>query len=179
MRRSVSESRPPIGETSRISIDVFGSSVSPNLTFRHARGTAASPSAIQSGDQILNVAAFGYGATGYASNTRAGFVAAAAENWSDTAQGTYFTISTTTSGTASVGERLRIDNDGTIKVGSGGAKTVLTQDGIVHLQSYTVTTLPSASPAGQLIYVSNGTSNKRLAVSDGSNWRFPDGAVVS
>ena len=30
-----------------------------------------------------------------------------------------------------------------------------------------------------LIYVSDGTSNKRQAVSDGTNWRWPDGAVVS
>ncbi len=47
------------------------------------------------------------------------------------------------------------------------------------LRSYTVTTLPSASPAMQTAYVSNGASNKRLAISDGSVWRWPDGAVVS
>ena len=48
------------------------------------------------------------------------------------------------------------------------------------LRNYTVATLPSAS-AHQwgLIAVSDGASNKRLAISDGSNWRFPDGAVVS
>jgi hypothetical protein len=47
------------------------------------------------------------------------------------------------------------------------------------LRSYTVATLPSAATAARLIYVSDGASNKRLAVSDGTNWRFPDGAVVS
>jgi len=48
------------------------------------------------------------------------------------------------------------------------------------LPVYTVSALPSASlnTAG-LIYVSDGTSNKRIAVSDGTNWRFPDGNVVS
>lgn len=61
-----------------------------------------------------------------------------------------------------------------------------TTDGIVVatlpviLPTYTVSTLPSASTyARGLIYVSNGTSNKRLAISDGTNWRFPDGNVVS
>lgn len=50
----------------------------------------------------------------------------------------------------------------------------------VLLASYTVATLPSASTYVQgIIYVSDGTSNKRLAVSDGTNWRWPDGAVVS
>src|SRR6185312_12699645 len=166
------------GATSRISVDVFGdNTVSPNMTFWHARGTAASPSAIQSGDQILNVAAFGYGATGYSSGTRSGFTAMAGENWSDTAQGAYFAINTTANGTTSSNERFRIDTDGAIKV-AAGATTVLTQDGILHLQSYVKTAMPSASPAGQLIYVWNGTSNKRLAVSDGTSWRFPDGAVV-
>ena len=49
----------------------------------------------------------------------------------------------------------------------------------LRLRSYTVGTLPSASPASQMIYVSDGTSNKRMAVSDATNWRFPDGNIVS
>lgn len=48
-----------------------------------------------------------------------------------------------------------------------------------YLKSYTVAGLPAAGSAGQYIYVSNGTTNKRFAVSDGTNWRFPDGAIVS
>jgi hypothetical protein len=48
------------------------------------------------------------------------------------------------------------------------------------LLSYTVATVPSAAAnARGIIYVSDGTSNKRLAVSDGTNWRWPDGAIVS
>ena len=48
------------------------------------------------------------------------------------------------------------------------------------LPSYTVATLPSAATYVRgLIYVSDGTANKRLAISDGTNWRFPDGNVVS
>lgn len=50
----------------------------------------------------------------------------------------------------------------------------------VILKSYTVATLPDpAKYAHGIIYVSNGTSNKRLAVSDGTNWRFPDGNIVT
>lgn len=48
------------------------------------------------------------------------------------------------------------------------------------IPSYTVATLPTAATYTRgLIYVSDGTSNKRLAVSDGTNWRWPDGAIVS
>lgn len=63
---------------------------------------------------------------------------------------------------------------------SGGAG-VVEEAGLSDfiLASYTVGTLPSAAVAGKLIYVSDGTANKRLAVSDGTNWRFPDGNVVS
>lgn len=45
---------------------------------------------------------------------------------------------------------------------------------------YTVATLPSAATfTNGLIIVSDGTANKRLAISDGTNWRFPDGNIVS
>ena len=47
------------------------------------------------------------------------------------------------------------------------------------LRASTVGSLPSASPAGQILYVSDGASNKRLAISDGADWRWPDGALVS
>lgn len=45
--------------------------------------------------------------------------------------------------------------------------------------AFTVATLPAASEARQLVYVSDGASNRHLAVSDGEVWRWMDGAVVS
>jgi hypothetical protein len=30
-----------------------------------------------------------------------------------------------------------------------------------------------------MIYVADGSANRRLAISDGAAWRWPDGAVVS
>jgi hypothetical protein len=30
-----------------------------------------------------------------------------------------------------------------------------------------------------MIYVADGATNKRLAISDGTSWRWPDGAVVA
>lgn len=42
---------------------------------------------------------------------------------------------------------------------------------LVQYQAYTVATVPSASPAGQMIYVSNGAAgNPVMAFSNGSNW---------
>jgi hypothetical protein len=45
--------------------------------------------------------------------------------------------------------------------------------------AYTVATVPSASPAGQLIYVSNGkTGSPIMAFSDGTNWLRCDTATA-
>jgi hypothetical protein len=48
------------------------------------------------------------------------------------------------------------------------------------LPPYTVATLPAAASYPRcMIYVSDGAANKRLAISDGTSWRWPDGAVVA
>lgn len=48
------------------------------------------------------------------------------------------------------------------------------------LKSYTVATLPAATTAGQMIYVSNESGGATPAFSDGTNWRrVADRAVVS
>jgi hypothetical protein len=50
----------------------------------------------------------------------------------------------------------------------------------LQLPSYTVATLPAAASYPRcVIYVADGTLNKRFAVSDGTSWRWPDGAVVA
>jgi len=50
----------------------------------------------------------------------------------------------------------------------------------LQLPSFTVATLPAAATYPRcLIYVADGTANKRFAVSDGTSWRWPDGAVVA
>lgn len=72
----------------------------------------------------------------------------------------------------------------TVTGSNGGDPTLSTTSGRVSfgavpaIPSYTVATLPTATSRG-LIYVSDGASNKRLAVADGANWRWPDGAIVS
>jgi hypothetical protein len=63
--------------------------------------------------------------------------------------------------------------------------TLISADGLIYpgqlvLPSYTVSTLPSATIAAQLIYVSNETGGAVLAFSDGTNWRrVTDRAIVS
>ncbi len=46
--------------------------------------------------------------------------------------------------------------------------------------TYTVTTVPNAADnQGGLIFLSDGSSNRSLATSDGTNWRFADGSIIS
>lgn len=87
-------------------------------------------------------------------------------------------LSTTADGAASATERLRIDSVGVVSH-RANAQVIIDANSHLNLRPYTVATVPSASVVGQAIYVSNGTANKRLAVSDGTNWRWPDGAIVS
>ena len=50
----------------------------------------------------------------------------------------------------------------------------------LQLPSFTIATLPPAATYPRcMIYVSDGATNKRLAISDGTAWRWPDGLVVS
>lgn len=84
----------------------------------------------------------------------------------------------TTDGSAAVAARVSVEPGGELAMGTG-FNIVIDANRHHRLRAYTVATLPSASPAGQMIHVSDGSSNRHVAVSDGTNWRFPDGAVVS
>lgn len=76
-------------------------------------------------------------------------------------------------GTLSIG----VEGDTTLTRAAAGCAVV---NGPFKLKAYTVGTLPTAATYVQgIIYVSDGTGNKRLAISDGSAWRFPDGNIVS
>lgn len=177
------------GDSTRVLFDNYVSAGSgANFTFRKARGTAASPSALQTGDLLFNIATFGFGATQYNVVSAGGIVSRTVENWTDTTRGMDVALSATPAGTSAAVAHLRLTNlnarfgDGggsPIALQMNGANTVVTAERHFVLRSYAVASLPSASPEGQLIYVSNGSANRRMAVSDGSNWRFPDGAVVS
>jgi hypothetical protein len=118
---------------------------------------------------------------GYASSAnRTGFVLAVtvtAASPSSTDMQSRMTVSLPPAGSGSISEMLRLEH--ATGMSMFGANIIIDQNRHLRLRSYTVATVPSASPAGQLIFVSNGTLNKRLAVSDGSNWRWPDGVVVT
>lgn len=151
------------GASSRVLFDNYWSSAGgANVTFRKARGTGAAPSAIQSGDQIMNIAAFGYGATAYSAGTRGGFVVDTTQTWTDTVQGTqiYF-FACTAGGTANltmlrlVDGHVRLGDTGVVDLQMGGANTVIDTDRLFRLRSYTVAALPTPGTAGRMAWASN------------------------
>jgi len=85
---------------------------------RRADGTGASPSAVQANDVITALNARAYGTTGYSANAKANVDLIAAENWTDTHQGTYISLKTTKSGGTTLTEVARFENDGGITVPS-------------------------------------------------------------
>jgi len=53
------------GQSARVTVDTFGTNVQSAFVQRLARGTAASPTAIQSGDILARITGSGYGTSGY------------------------------------------------------------------------------------------------------------------
>lgn len=84
------------GTNTRFMLDAFGAA--PIINFRTAAGTNASKTAVQNGGAVGQIAAYGYGATAYSSNYRAAIALLAAENWTDSAQGTSIEVDVTTPG---------------------------------------------------------------------------------
>jgi hypothetical protein len=106
--------------TITVAADRYEASASPNpsMGLRASRGTASSPSAVQSGDSLGQFNMRGYGATAFATTSKAAVVAYAAENWTDSAQGAYLTYETTATGGTTRAERLRVANNGFVSIGT-------------------------------------------------------------
>jgi hypothetical protein len=103
-----------------LTADSYGSTnVHSDFLFRRARGTMAAPTAVQADDIIGQIQMRGYGATGFASTSRAGIRLTAAENWSDTAQGAYLAFMTTPKLSNAINvERMRITDAGNVGIGT-------------------------------------------------------------
>ncbi|QDK37568.1 tail fiber domain-containing protein [Bdellovibrio sp. NC01] len=93
-------------------------STNPALIGRKAGGTKASPTAVTNAQTLMFIGARGYTGTAFSSASKASLMMSAAENWSDTAQGTKVGIFTTTNGGTTSAERVRIENNGYVGIGT-------------------------------------------------------------
>jgi hypothetical protein len=113
------------GNIGRVIVDVYGTSTCAVFEGRAARGTGASRSALQSGDQIVELSAHGYGATGYSSSGRGHVRFEADGNWTDASQPTRLVINVTPSASITPVEAMRILNSGYIGINYNAPDTYL------------------------------------------------------
>ncbi len=131
-----------------IAVDSFNNIANDDsrIILRRARGTVAAPSAVQLNDDLGAVGARGYGATAFSTASRADINFNAAENWTDTAQGTYIGFSTTAMGTAQTREVMRIMNGGLVGIGTLSPASLLMVSATSSLSSislFSVIAVPS------------------------------------
>jgi len=165
----------------RITQDAYGTGAYGVFTARQARGTAASPTASQSGDFLAQFTARGYGATAFGTASTGYIAFSAAENFTDTAQGTYAGIYTTPTGSNSIAEVFRFGPAGQLGIGGatyGTSGYVLTSGGASAAPTWSqvsATALSGTVPVanggtglttyavGDLLYASGTTTLSRLA----------------
>jgi len=96
-----------------------------NFVTRAARGTPATPAAVQSGDELGGFNATGYGTTDFG-NFGAGIGAFAMENWTDTAQGAALVLGTTPLGSSDGEINTIIMPGGNVGIGTFNAFPTIT-----------------------------------------------------
>ncbi len=86
------------------------------VVYRAARGTAAAPLPVQTDDILGGLAVRGYAPSGFTAG-KGQIMFRAAQNWTDTANGTYLQFTTTPIGSTTFEERMRIDPSGNVGIG--------------------------------------------------------------
>jgi hypothetical protein len=143
----------------RITQDAYGTGSYGVFTARHARGTAASPTATQTNDFLSQFTARGYGTTGFGTASTGYIAFSAAENFTDTAQGTYAGIYTTPIGSNSIVEAFRFGPAGQLGIGGatyGTSGYVLTSGGASAAPTWSQV---SATGLSGVVPVANGGTN--------------------
>ena len=125
---SATNSTPIIRGDSVTSLTLYRSSNDqlnrPNITLRKARGTQASPSAINSGDILGAISFQGFGGTN--NRSLSNFLSGVETYTSDTNISSYLAFSTMPSGDgAAQVERLRIDSSGQVGIGTASPSAQL------------------------------------------------------
>jgi len=104
-------------DPSAVTVEAYGA-VGVNFIGRRAQGTSSVPTAVQANDNLLTLQGRGYGATAFSTGSRSNMKFFASENWTDAAQGSHITFSTTPIGSVSAAERVRIDQNGYVGIGA-------------------------------------------------------------
>lgn len=137
------------GVTSRLVNDAFAAA--PVFVTRRANGTAASKTAVTSGNFIGSFASFGYKATEYSAGGGGFLGFSASENWTDSAIGTDAQITVVPRGSTSQSSSFFFSSENNLGIGTNLYGTSASK-----VISMATATPPTSSPAGvgQLYVVS-------------------------
>ena len=168
----VSNALLPTLNVTTIANTTYGTnSFGPELVGRKARGTAAAPSAAQNGDLLALIGGKGYGATNFSGLT-SGMAVTAAENWTDTAQGTVIGFQTIPIGQTQPQTRMFLNSIGNVGIGTFGPVSALDVSNAntnVGASQVTASTYTNAGSSLFVVSRARGTSAAPLAVQNGDN----------
>jgi Chaperone of endosialidase len=125
------------------------------LLMGRARGTAGSPTAIQSGDSLGQFHFYGYGASAWSSGARGYMQVAATENWSDTAQGTRFDINLTPTGGIASANALSLSGGGNLTLAGSVSVVSNANPSLTVSAGYTQLFAPDGSGISAVIECGN------------------------
>jgi hypothetical protein len=123
---------------------------------RRARGTIATPLALQAGDFINGVYGRGYTGAAFTSQSNGLIAITAGETWNTTATGTYIVFETTPNGSTTRTEKMRITGAGNVGIG---------------------TTAPTLT-ATRGLHIDGTTSEIHLTSTSGGGTTSTDGSVI-
>lgn len=117
----------------------YGNANSSGIRMRRARGTSASPTAVQSGDNLGFVGARGYGASQFAASNTSSIIFQAIENFTNTANGTSIIMNATPTGSVTLAEAMRVASTG-VTLGPQSSSTAIHQvNGGIYYTTRTIT----------------------------------------
>ncbi len=105
---------------------------------RRARGTAITPTAVQSGDVLFSISGQGYNGSAFGSSLSR-FLFVADENFTSSAQGSYIRWDTTPTGSVTPTERLRITSGGNVGIGTTTPGSLLSLGSLANFTTATST----------------------------------------
>lgn len=117
----------------RIAAKVYSDTENPLFVAYRARGTKASPLALLSGDLITAVSPVGYDGSTWQTGAHVRF--SSTENWNGSAIGSAITFRTVTNGTNATLDRMRIDHNGNVGIGTIAPAYLLDVNGTANATS--------------------------------------------
>jgi hypothetical protein len=139
----------------------------PIISGRRARGSMSAPAAVIAGDRLLSVGAKGYGETGFGPGNSAQMKFLATENFTDSVRGTAIQFSTTLNGTTGSVERMLIDQNGNVGIGTETPQATLDINGYMKLAKNAAAPVScDVSQDGSLAL----TSGYKMCACNGTDW---------